>query len=80
MSEPEYAWFDNGEGRQVYRRVIPKERSRNHYAMSDIAPFVTQDGVAIGSRSSLREYEQRTGTKQIGNDFASLARQLKGEG
>ena len=80
MSEPEYAWFDNGEGRQVYRRVTPKERSRNHGAMSDIQEFVTQDGTRISSRSSLREYEQRTGTKQIGNDFASLAKRLKGEG
>lgn len=49
------------------------------HVMSDISPFVTQDGTPIGSRSTLRAYEQRTGTRQIGNDFASLARKLKGE-
>jgi len=27
----------------------------------------------------LRDYEQRTGTKQIGNDYASLVRTMKGQ-
>lgn len=64
--------------------LVPKSkaspvRSLAQHVMPDIAPFVTQDGTAIGSRSTLRAYEQRTGTRQIGNDFSSLVRQLKGE-
>lgn len=41
------------------------------FVFSDIAPFVTQDGTPITSRSTLRAYEQRTGTRQVGNDYAS---------
>jgi hypothetical protein len=33
----------------------------------DIAEFRTTDGVNIGSRSSLRAYEQRHGVRQIGD-------------
>lgn len=47
------------------------------FVYSDIAPFITQDGTPIGSRSSLRAYEQRTGTRQVGNDFASQVRAMK---
>jgi hypothetical protein len=47
--------------------------------MPDIRPFTTQDGTEITSRSKLRAYEQRTGTRQIGNDFASLVSKLKGD-
>lgn len=36
----------------------------------DIAPFETVEGVYIGSRRSLREYEKRHNVKQIGNDWA----------
>lgn len=39
--------------------------------MGDITPFRTVDGVEISSRSHLRAYEQRTGTRQVGNDFNS---------
>lgn len=65
-------------------KLVPKDTaaplsSGVFHVMSDIAPFVTQDGTPIGSRSSLRAYEQRTGTKQIGNDFATLASKLKGQ-
>ena len=65
-------------------KLVPKQSAEPlnptaFHVMSDIAPFVTQDGTPIGSRSSLRAYEQRTGTKQIGNDYASLSRSLKGE-
>lgn len=38
--------------------------------MSDIAPFVTQEGVEITSRSHLRVYEQERGIRQIGNDWS----------
>lgn len=47
------------------------------FVMSDIKPFMTQDGKEIGSRSSLRAYEQANGVKQVGNDFASLHSQLR---
>ena len=57
----------------------PPPLTMTHGAMPDIQPFVTQDGTTIGSRSALRDYEQRTGTKQIGNDYASLVRTMKGQ-
>lgn len=56
---------------------LPK-RGVSH-VMPDIRPFVTQDGTEITSRSNLRAYEQRTGTRQVGNDFASIVSKLKGE-
>lgn len=37
--------------------------------IGDIQPFRTIDGVEITSRSKLREYESRTGSRQIGNDW-----------
>ena len=40
-----------------------------HGVMPDIRHFHTQDGVEITSRSKLREYERRTGTRQVGNDW-----------
>lgn len=58
-------------------RVVPKQPAPAKtwgFSMSDIAPFATQDGTPITSRSSLREYEQRTGTKQVGTDFDYLKR------
>lgn len=47
------------------------------FIMGDIKPFVTQDGKEIGSRSTLRAYEQANGVKQIGNDYATLHGQLR---
>lgn len=44
-------------------------RSEAAFFMPDIAPFVTQDGVEITSRSALRAYEERNGVKQCGNDW-----------
>lgn len=46
------------------------------YFMPDIAAFVAPGHVPITSRSALREYEKRTGTRQCGElktaaDFAS---------
>jgi len=66
-------------GKSVLKSQAAPLSSGVFHAMSDIKPFVTQDGTPIDSRSTLREYEQRTGTKQIGNDYAGLARTLKGE-
>lgn len=47
--------------------------------MSDIKPFVTQDGKEITSRSSLRAYEQANGVKQVGNDMASHTAKLRAQ-
>jgi hypothetical protein len=45
--------------------------------MSDINPFLTQDGKEIGSRSALRAYEQANGVKQVGNDHAAQMREMR---
>jgi len=45
-----------------------------HQFMPDIKPFVTQDGHEITSRSKLRAYEQKTGTKQVGNDWTGSSK------
>lgn len=54
-------------GRLVEKSNAPQ--STHGHAMSDIRPFVTQDGVEITSRSQLRAFEQATGTRQCGNDW-----------
>ncbi len=63
-------------------KLVPKSqaeplRCASFNVLPDIAPFTTQDGTAITSRSHLRDYEQKNGVKQIGNDFATLHRQLR---
>jgi hypothetical protein len=58
-------------------RLVSKSKAAAAEAaffMPDIKPFVTQDGVEITSRSALRAYEQRTGTKQCGNDWTGSER------
>jgi hypothetical protein len=42
--------------------------------LSDIKEFVTQDGVAITSRSQLRDYERKNGVRQVGNDWTGPTR------
>jgi hypothetical protein len=66
----------------VYRngQLVPKSEAppkTGAFIMSDIKPFVTQDGKEISSRSGLRSYEQANGVKQVGNDYASLHKQLR---
>lgn len=51
-------------------KAAPLGGAFHFQTMSDIQPFQTQDGTSIGSRSTLRDYEQRTGTRQVGNDWA----------
>ena len=63
-------------------QLVPKSESaqvkRGYFnVLPDIQPFVTQDGKAITSRSGLRTYEQANGVKQVGNDFATLHRELR---
>jgi hypothetical protein len=65
-------------------KLVPKSEAapinRGFFnVMPDIKPFVTQDGKEIGSRSSLRAYEQVNGVKQVGNDFSSLHRKLRAQ-
>jgi hypothetical protein len=64
-------------GQLVEKSSAPPLSSGVFHAMSDIAPFVTQDGKEISSRSGLRAYEQANGVKQVGNDFSTLHRQLR---
>ena len=45
------------------------EFQRDHRFIPDIAPFRTQDGTEISSRSKLRDYERKHGVKQVGNDW-----------
>lgn len=63
-------------GKLVEKHKAPPVRGVFH-AMSDIKPFVTQDGREITSRSALRAYEHANGVKQVGNDFASHTAQLR---
>jgi hypothetical protein len=63
-------------------KLVPKStaaplNSGVFHVMSDIKPFVTQDGRPIESRSHLRAYERANGVKQVGNDFASIHRELR---
>ena len=45
-----------------------------HTFVPDIKPFVTQDGTEITSRSKLRAYEARTGSRQVGNDWTGSSK------
>jgi len=58
--------FDKSTGRMVAKGVT---RIRHMGVLPDIAEFQTTDGVAISSRSHLREYEKRTGLVQVGDDL-----------
>lgn len=64
-------------------KLVPKSKAAplgGFSVMSDIKPFITQDGTEITSRSALRAYEQRNGVKQVGNDFASKIQEMKERG
>ena len=57
-------------GELVEKDKLPAEdTARSFFFMPDIAPFVTQEGVAIGGRRALREYERKNGVRQVGSDF-----------
>lgn len=58
--------FDKATGRVVAKGVT---RIQHLGVLPDIAEFQTTDGVAISSRSHLREYERRTGLEQCGDDY-----------
>ncbi len=50
-------------------QAAPREAARDHRFIPDIRPFDLPDGTHIGSRSALRDYEQKHGVKQCGNDW-----------
>lgn len=54
---------------QLVEKSEAPPKSGVFHAMSDLRPFVTQDGTEISSRSGLRAYEQRNGVRQVGNDM-----------
>ena len=57
-------------GELVEKDNLPYEpQEKSFFVMPDISPFVTQEGVAIGGRRALREYERANGVKQVGSDF-----------
>jgi hypothetical protein len=53
----------------VERRLVAAPPSDTVNIMPDIAPFRTQEGFAISSRSTLRNYEATHGVKQVGTDY-----------
>lgn len=62
-------------GRLVEKQTAPPKGGV--FVFSDIKPFATQDGTPIGGRAALREYEQRTGTRQVGTDINSEIARIK---
>ena len=70
--------------RYVYRdgKIVVKtsdvQLARGYYnVLPHITPFTTPgDNTHITSRSQLREYEQKHGIKQVGNDFATFNAEL----
>jgi hypothetical protein len=65
------------DGKLVPKSTAAPLNSGVFHVMADIAPFKTQDGTPITSRSQLRAYEQQHGVKQVGNDYASQMRDLR---
>lgn len=54
--------------------ALPRATGRSAYVISDIAPFMTQDGTAITSRAALRHYERANGVRQVGTDWTGSER------
>jgi len=62
-------------GRLIEKRLAPpRAAGRSPHILSDIAPFVTQDGTAITSRAALRDYERANGVRQVGTDWTGSQR------
>ena len=57
--------------------AAPKLTQRSAHSLSDIAPFRTQEGAEISSRSQLREYERRNGVRQVGTDWTGSSRPMR---
>lgn len=73
-----FAWFDVGEGRQVYRRVHEPIKARSHLP----APMLALDtmdaiqsqasGKMYDSKSAIRAEYKALGYVEVGNDPARL--------
>ncbi|ESZ37381.1 hypothetical protein [Mesorhizobium sp. L2C067A000] len=78
-----YAWFDIGDGRQVFRKVETSRPKRSHLS----APMVSTDtmpetqsmldGKYYTSKSALRATYRHAGVEEVGNDPARLRRKPK---
>lgn len=74
----EYAWFDVGEGRQVFRKVEDRQPARSNLPMPMLArdqmdPVQSQlDGKLYDSKSALRRTYKQAGVVEVGNDPARL--------
>ena len=69
MTRKTYVW-DPETRKLVDKREAHWLRTQSYPdgVLPDIKDFQTQDGVHIKGRTSLREYQRRTGLEQIGND------------
>lgn len=73
-----YAWFDAGDGRQVYRKVETVKPKRSHLSapminsdtMSEVQSM--HDGKVYTSKSALRANYRAAGLEEVGNDPARL--------
>jgi hypothetical protein len=78
-----YAWFDLGDGRQVYRKVPGPARNRsalpapmlNLDTMDPVQSMV--DGKLYTSKSALRDSYRHAGVVEVGNDPARLKKPSK---
>ena len=64
-----YALIDWGPPRQSAPKAAKPKGSSGPFFMPDIKEFIAPGYVPISSRSQLRAYEQRTGTRQVGTDL-----------
>ncbi|BAB48038.1 hypothetical protein [Mesorhizobium japonicum] len=79
----EFAWFDLGDGRQVFRKVETAKPKRsalsapmiNSDTMSETQSML--DGKYYTSKSELRKTYRQAGVEEVGNDPARLRRRQK---
>lgn len=69
----EYAWFDAGDGRQVYRKIPEPNRSRSDIACpmlirDDMPPTEHVDGRFYESKSAFRKVTRQRGFIEVGDD------------
>ena len=77
----EYAWFDIGDGRKVFRRVPREIKARSHlptpYVISDtMDPTEHLDGKLYDSKSRYRKVTKEHGCVEVGNDPARFRKKL----
>lgn len=72
----EYAWFEIGDGRQVFRKVDDRQPARSNLPMpmltrDQMDPVQSQlDGKLYDSKSALRRTYKQAGVVEVGNDPA----------